>query len=50
MTLPNKNKETTAVYRHIPISGRNVAQETSAYFTTKQYVFNSFKKRLFKVD
>jgi hypothetical protein len=44
MTLPNINTGTTAVYRHIPISGWNVAQEPSTYFTTKQYVLNSFQK------
>jgi hypothetical protein len=48
MTLPHKNTGTTAVYRHIPISGWNVAQEPSTYFTTKQYVLNSCKKDYLK--
>ena len=44
ITLPNKNTGMTAVYRHILISGWNVAQEPLTYFTTKQYVLNSFQK------
>ena len=44
MTLPIKNTGTTSVYRHILISGWNVAQEPSIYFTIKQYVFKSFQK------